>query len=264
LDASTSKPFKAIVAFYILSLLFSSIFFFGGTALELTRRVVFNLSMWGPGLAALTVCAVFYGSIRDLGWGWGKTRYQLVGLALPFVFCLATYTFIWFANLGGFEPIPSLSLSMIITGLLAWIIPVLGEEIGWRGFLVPELAKVTSFIWVGIISGLLWSTWHLAPILLANYGQGAPLWYTILVFFCFATLSSIPMAWLRLRSGSVWTAVLWHSANNYFVQSFFDEMTIDTGITHYLRGEFGIVTVVSVGMLTIIFYKKRHELRGMQ
>ena len=255
------SPIKAIIIFYILAILFSSIFFFGGTAFEFSRRLIFNLSMWGPGIAALIVSMIFYKSIKGLGWRWGKTRYQLLGLALPFVFCLVTYNFIWFTNLGGFEPIPGLSLWMIIAGLLAWIIPVLGEEIGWRGFLVPELAKITSFVWVGIISGLMWSTWHLAPILMAGYDQGASLWYTILMFYCFTTLTSIPMAWLRLKSGSVWTAVLWHSANNYFIQSFFDKMTVDTGITHYLRGEFGIITVISAGALAIIFYRKRNELR---
>ncbi len=255
-----SKPVKAIIVFYVLAMGISAAFFLGGTELGWSRRVLFNLSMWGPGLAALIVSVIFYRSLSTLGWGWGKTRYQLLALAGPFVFCLAAYNFIWFADLGGFQAIPGLTLWTIVAGLGYWIIPALGEEIGWRGFLVPELAKVSSFIWVGIISGLMWSTWHLAPILLAGYDQGAPLWYTIVIFYGTVTLASIPMAWLRLKSGSLWTAVLWHSANNYFVQSFFDKMTVDTGITHYLRGEFGLVTTISIGVLAIAFYRKRHEL----
>ena len=33
----------------------------------------------------------------------------------------------------------------------------LGEEIGWRGFLVPELSKVTGFTGTALINGLMWS-----------------------------------------------------------------------------------------------------------
>ena len=35
-----------------------------------------------------------------------------------------------------------------------------GEEIGWRGFLVPELAKVLPFTGVALVSGLIWASWH--------------------------------------------------------------------------------------------------------
>lgn len=34
----------------------------------------------------------------------------------------------------------------------------LGEEIGWRGFLVPQLAKLTTFTWVALISGIIWAS----------------------------------------------------------------------------------------------------------
>jgi membrane protease YdiL (CAAX protease family) len=36
----------------------------------------------------------------------------------------------------------------------------LGEEIGWRGFLVPELSRKMSFTGTAILSGAVWSCWH--------------------------------------------------------------------------------------------------------
>jgi len=255
-----NKTITKIVVFYILTLLLSAGLVTGPLLLGASRRVLFNMAMWGPGLSALIVSLYYYRSFRALGWGWGKTRYQLLSLAAPVVYCLGAYNFIWFAGLGGFKPIPSLSISTIFLGVLAWIIPALGEEIGWRGFLVPELSKVTTFFRVGVISGVLWGIWHLWPILFENYNQGGPLWFTLFVFIVVIIPESIIMAWLRLKSGSLWTGVLFHSAHNYFVQSFFDKMTVDTGITHLLRGEFGIVTAISMSILAVICWANRDKL----
>jgi membrane protease YdiL (CAAX protease family) len=222
--------------------------------------------VWAPGIAALATRYHYHEEIYGMGWGWGENRFQAIAFLLPLAYGIVAYGGIWltgYATLEGslFGAIFSLDyLHFLFVFMLSRVFLAAGEEIGWRGFLVPELAKVTSFIWVGIISGLMWATWHLAPILLANYDQGAPLWYTIAMFYGTVVLASIPMAWLRLKSGSLWTAVLWHSANNYFVQAFFDKMTVDTGITHYLRGEFGIITVISIGILAVIFYNRRNEL----
>jgi uncharacterized protein len=52
---------------------------------------------------------------------------------------------------------------------------VLGEEIGWRGFLVPELAKRHGFAVTAIISGLVWAVWHYPIFLLANGYSGGDL-----------------------------------------------------------------------------------------
>ncbi len=260
MTSDQKKTIIKIIIFYILTLLLSACLVTGSLFLGASRRVLFNLAMWGPGLSALIVSIYYYRSLTSLGWGWGKTRYQLLSLAIPVIYCLATYNFIWFAGLGGFKPIDSLSISTIFLGILTWIIPALGEEIGWRGFLVPELSKVTTFFWVGVISGVMWGIWHLYPILFENYNQGGPFWFSIFIFFAVMIPTSIIMAWLRLKSGSLWTAVLFHSAHNYFVQSFFDKMTVDTGITHLLRGEFGIVTAISMSILALIFWTNRDKL----
>jgi len=45
-------------------------------------------------------------------------------------------------------------------GVLISCLTALGEEIGWRGFLVPQLASVTSFTKTALISGLIWAVWH--------------------------------------------------------------------------------------------------------
>jgi len=59
-----------------------------------------------------------------------------------------------------------------------------GEQLrhcAWRGdwlagFLVPQLAKVTSFTRLSLLSGLIWSLWHYPILLFADYNSGTPAW----------------------------------------------------------------------------------------
>jgi uncharacterized protein len=46
------------------------------------------------------------------------------------------------------------------TGMFTGVAAAAGEEIGWRAFLVPELAKVLPFTGVALVSGLIWAAWH--------------------------------------------------------------------------------------------------------
>jgi hypothetical protein len=68
---------------------------------------------------------------------------------------------------------------MMTVATIPAIARALGEEIGWRGFLVPELAKVSSFAAVGLISGSLWALWHAPMILFSHYNEGTPAWYAL-------------------------------------------------------------------------------------
>jgi uncharacterized protein len=56
---------------------------------------------------------------------------------------------------------------------------VIGEEIGWRGFLVPELVKRHSLPATAIISGFIWAIWHYPVLLFADYHSPVPAWYYV-------------------------------------------------------------------------------------
>ena len=73
-------------------------------------------------------------------------------------------------------------------------------------------------------------------------------------------LSTI-MAWLRLRSGSVWTAVIFHMALNIHTQGFFQNLTIETSwLTHYFSGEHGLMLAIVSAAAAYLFWRKRGEL----
>jgi membrane protease YdiL (CAAX protease family) len=89
-------------------------------------------------------------------------------------------------GLGGFKralshrPLP-LSLFLLATvGFLINVVYALGEELGWRGLLVPELAKVTGFGGTVAISAGVWALYHYPLILFGDYHSAAPRWWSFL------------------------------------------------------------------------------------
>jgi membrane protease YdiL (CAAX protease family) len=150
-----------------------------------------------------------------------------------------------------------------IIGLAAGSLTALGEEIGWRGFLVPELRRVTGFTGTSLISGLIWVVWHSPIILFADYNGETPVWYALICFAGMAVAVSFIMTWIRLKSGSLWTAMFFHASHNLFIQGIFNPLTMDTGLTEYIIGEFGIGLVIVYGLAAFYFWRRRAELPGV-
>jgi membrane protease YdiL (CAAX protease family) len=49
-------------------------------------------------------------------------------------------------------------------------------------FLAPQLAKLTTFTKVAIISGIIWAVWHFPLIIFSNYNSITSLWYALPLF----------------------------------------------------------------------------------
>jgi membrane protease YdiL (CAAX protease family) len=101
----------------------------------------------------------------------------------------------------------------VAIGALINTIPALGEEIGWRGWLLPKLIPLGAVPAI-IISGIIWGAWH-APLILLGYNYpGVPGWLGVLLMIGMCTVIGAVFGWLRLRSGSVWPAALAHGSFN--------------------------------------------------
>jgi membrane protease YdiL (CAAX protease family) len=149
----------------------------------------------------------------------------------------------------------------VVLGTVLSLSSALGEELGWRGFLVPKLAEGTTFTRTALVSGTIWSAWHMPLIILADYNGGTSVPYSIACFVVMVLGISFPLAWLRLRSGSVWPAALLHASHNLYIQGFFDRVTADTGITKYLVSEFGAVLALAAAVTGFVFWRLRVRLR---
>ncbi len=255
---------RKIAVFLSLTLGLSSVFYFliisNGSLNAAGGLYVMGL-MWCPGIAALITQLVFEKSLAGLGWKWGSTYHQLSAYFLPVLYAFIAYSVIWVSGLGRFNHFfPSGPFNFVLVGTLSSAFMAMGEEIGWRGFLIPHLSKITGFTRVSLISGLIWSVWHYPVLLFADYNSGTPWWYGLTCFTLLAIGASFIFAWFRLKSGSLWTAVFLHASHNLYIQSYFDKATDDTGFTAYFSGEFGIVLPVVIAGFAYYFWKKRKSL----
>ena len=279
-----------VLSFLGFTLLFSSVFYAlilhagalgGGWGLYVTGL------MWCPALAAFMACKLTGKNLRELGWEWGEARWQWWSYLLPLGYALTAYILVWITGLGGFpnwemagiiiknfgwaELPPSLALAgyvvlMGVFGLVKSLGAALGEEIGWRGFLVPELMPSLGFTRTAFVSGAIWATWHVPILVGADYNNGTPTWYGLSCFAVLVIAISFPFAWLRMRSGSLWTAALLHASHNLFIQSIFTPITRTKGrITAFAIDEFGFVLpIVAVGV-AVYFWRRRSEVeRAME
>ncbi|MCL7402643.1 MAG: CPBP family intramembrane metalloprotease [Thaumarchaeota archaeon] len=104
----------------------------------------------------------------------------------------------------------------LIQGLFAGVtvnaVAGLGEELGWRGFLLRELSHM-GFWRSSVFIGLIWGVWH-APVILQghNYPQHPVEGVFMMIIFCL--LLSPLFSYTRIKSGSVIAAAIMHGTLN--------------------------------------------------
>lgn len=281
----TSK--KPLYIFGILVSIFTTIAYTVAFAMgDENRTGGIFLMQFSPLLAAFITKLVLQKNLRELGWKLGKLKYLGAASILAFLIALVSAVLVWklgFADLQinpfiaetkaginetfGLE-ITSDTITIIVVTVLNGTLFLLiafgaiGEEFGWRGFLVPELYKHYNFTKTSLISGVIWAVFHY-PLL---FGLMAPRlgispWpMLIIALFAGIGLSTI-MAWFRIKSGSVWTIILFHAALNIHNQGFFQNITVkNSDISNYISGEHGLMLAIVVVPVGLWFWLKRGEL----
>ena len=135
-------------------------------------------------------------------------------MVIPVIVGLVMFGTGWISGVAPFLPdratamlaMPALLAILISLGFS--IFSATGEEIGWRGLLVPELGRITTFTWIAIISAIIWFLWHLPLMVVGAYGDGS--FSSMVLFFLSLIGGSTLFAWIRLASGSIWPAALLH------------------------------------------------------
>ena len=92
----------------------------------------------------------------------------------------------------------------------------LGEEFGWRAYLLPKLVPL-GWRRAVVVLGVVWGVWHWPVVAMGyNYGFDYPVapWLGMLVMVVFTFAVGTLLAWLTLRADSVWPAVIGHAAVN--------------------------------------------------
>ncbi len=275
---------KAIAIFLLITLCISSIYYFliihTGKLGSGFGLYVAGL-MWAPACSAFLTCRILKRNIADLGWSWKNPRYMLWAYLVPLIYAFIAYLVLWVAGWGGFyntdmvkqiatsfgwEHLPAgivMLLYFIFTGLIGMVGSTahgLGEEIGWRGFLVPEVYNISNYTKTSLFVGCVWALWHVPILVYADYNSGTPPWYGLSCFAIMVISISFIFTWFRLKSGNLWTAAILHASHNLFIQSIFTPLTVYNSKTKYYIDEFGVVLAVVAVIAAIYFWTRRGEL----
>jgi membrane protease YdiL (CAAX protease family) len=109
------------------------------------------------------------------------------------------------------EIIQAILIAPIVNGLAT-----IGEEFGWRAYLLQKLMPLGGRKAM-LLMGLIWGVWHW-PVILMGYEYGLSYpgypWLGPLVFLWFTFIIGTFLAWLTLKSQSVWPAVIAHASLN--------------------------------------------------
>jgi membrane protease YdiL (CAAX protease family) len=275
-------PKQATILYLIFTLLFSSVIWaliIWSGHLGMAFGMMIVAVMWCPALAALVTCKALGRDFRSLAWGWPKGHYVAAAYFIPLAYAAIAYGAVWALHLGGWNAalvgqvaqrfglskMPawgSFALWLVFTAtaqMIRGLATALGEEIGWRGFLVPELAKQMSFTKLSLLSGLIWAAWHSPILLFADYNSGTSRPYALACFTVMIVADSFMMAWLSLKSKSLWPAAIFHASHNLFIQTVFDNMMRDTGRTLWYTTEFGVALAVVTTGFAFYYWRKRAE-----
>lgn len=142
--------------------------------------------------------------------------------------------------------------TLFITPLIN-ILPSLGEELGWRGFLLNELLPLGRKKAL-IISGFIWALWHLPFVLLIGFGYGQ---YSLLgapLFIVLITVVGIWFGYLRLISNSIWLPTFAHAVFN--AQGYGVWIVLWPSINPLIGGKVGVFALIIYIIVSLIILKK--------
>ena len=112
-------------------------------------------------------------------------------------------------------------LYLVLVVLMPWQGPV-GEEFGWRGYMLPCLQGKFGPLLASILIGSFWGFWHL-PVFFA--GQAVipamvdSVGFIFVIPYVLGTIAnSVFMSWLynRSRGSALIAGIVWHAATNFW------------------------------------------------
>ncbi|HLT91162.1 MAG TPA: CPBP family intramembrane glutamic endopeptidase [Woeseiaceae bacterium] len=206
-----------------------------------------------PGVAGVVLRLVTRSGFDDAGLGPGLRRYYAHAVAIPaLVAALLAAASVALdirrlapasaAELVGMAPVLLLVLGLGLIGAC-------GEELGWRGFLLPKLMDRVKRPYA--LTGVVWAAWHLPLIAVGGFYDTEHPVRMVLVYAAGILAMNAVLCELRMRSGSVWVAALAHAAHNFLLQFVVPAMVLRSGGT---RSRFWDEAAGDTGVIVAVLY----------
>jgi len=206
-----------------------------------------------PSILAIVLTAIVFGrgSVRKLLgrlllWRVNPIWYLVVFLGpVALTGCVVLLN----ALMGG----PALSLGMTLVGAAIFfafsVVPgsALGEEIGWRGYVLPRLQSRMSALGAALLIAPIWALWHL-PLWLTGEPGRTPTLYTGFLVSAFAL--SVITTWVyNSTGGSLLMIVLLHATVNLPITLVRDDLGPQATVPILLY--FGLLVVAAIGVVIV-------------
>lgn len=233
--------------------------------------------VWIPALASIVARLALREGFSDISFRFDRrvARSLPLGIVYPFAVGLPAYGLAWTTGIVTFEPATLHPLGFVIpgetpverlvmgglisitVGPLAMAVLALGEEIGWRGYMLSRLvdARVPQ---PALVSGLVWSLWHAPLILSGQYSHSPKPVLALALFTVTMTSQAFLMARMRLETGSIWPVVLMHAAWNAIIVSFFEPCTQGQNAPLW-TGETGVLGALSTTLVTALLLRLKRS-----
>ena len=129
----------------------------------------------------------------------------------------------------------------------------LGEELGWRGYLLKALQN-KKLLPASLIIGTVWGLWHFPLILLGhNYPQHPVAGVGMMVIWCI--LLTPMMIYIVIKSKSVITAAIFHGTNNAICGITVFYLSGGNDITNGVTGIAGFIALLLVNLAFYLYDK---------
>ncbi|PKN90627.1 MAG: CPBP family intramembrane metalloprotease domain-containing protein [Chloroflexi bacterium HGW-Chloroflexi-6] len=209
------------------------------TLYPVAMQGLFALGMWGPGIAAIVVTLFVarepfstlrlntLGQKRIYFWAWFIPP-VIAALTLAATVLLGTGQFDGslslmrdlLAQAPQTQEMPAVEILVLIQIASALTIApfinilfAMGEELGWRGFLLPKLLPLGQ--WKALLlSGVIWGIWHAPTTLLHGYNFPLHPYLGVLVMTVGCMLLGVIFGWIYLKTRSPWAPALAHGTFN--------------------------------------------------
>ena len=240
------------------------------------------LAMWCPGIAAI-ICSRYVTpmSKRDLGLQRGYLERYVSIYFFVFLFLIAAMGLsvgLGFQEVNATleplsseiadqqypfnDPILAVFISIVLSFTLAALfnsVFALGEELGWRGYLLAKLAPI-GLGRASILIGIIWGVWHAPAIFMGLNYPGHP-FLGVLMMIWFTIGWSVVLTWLREVTQSVLSAAFGHGLINA-VASLPLLLLLDTD--SLIRAPLGITGLVPLSLIALLAFGllQRREREG--
>ena len=199
-----------------------------------------------------------------------KWLFFLVAVILPVIYATLGDVIIWLScpeAFGKTDVRPFVAITYPLLAVVSGVVlsfAALGEELGWRGYMMPKLIGLVGKPKALLIGGIIWGLWH-APLTCAghNFGMDYPGFpYVGIILMCLmCTVLGTILTYVTIKTDSIWPAAFMHAVNNSMPSAMVVFMNQDVKIPIWVYALSNIPLIILAILCFSLMMKKKEQTR---